>query len=325
MLHHILLLSAFLLPFKQKQFSLFGYAQGTSYKILYYSNKPRIAQNEIDSLFLALENSLSIYNPNSLISQFNREGIVTPDLHLLKVVLKGKEVNQMAQGYFDMTVLPLVEAWGFGIRPHQQPPDSSVIYVLNNCIGDSLIYFSFHQLLRKKDCVKLDVNGIAQGYSVDVLSDFLETKNIANYLIEIGGEIYARGNKPGNKEWIISIEQPGALEDNIVESYFSIENKAVTTSGNFRRYYESEGKLISHIIDPTTGFPVQNELISVTVCAKDAITADAFDNVFMVMGLQKSLEFLQHHHELGAYFIYKDEMGNIKDTAYNFLKPVAFD
>ncbi len=161
------------------------------------------------------------------------------------------------------------------------------------------------------------MNGIAQGYSVDVLSDFLERNNIRNYIVELGGEIRVKGTKqPGNEKFKIGIESPenDEFEMGYMKKVIEIDNGAITTSGNYRRYYESEGKKIAHIIDPRTGYPVSNDLISVTVFAKDAITADAFDNAIMVMGLQEGVAFVNKRNDIAAHFIYKTKNGSVKDT-----------
>jgi thiamine biosynthesis lipoprotein len=173
----------------------------------------------------------------------------------------------------------------------------------------------------------LDPNGIAQGYTVDVIADFLEKNGIKNYIAEVGGEIRVKGRKyPEDEPMKIGIELPGNddFENSIMQRVISIDSGAVTTSGSYRKFYESKGKKISHILDARTGFPAQNELISVTVIAKDAITADAFDNALMAMGLNKALEFVEKRKDLSAHFIYKVKNGAIKDTAsaefYRFLQ-----
>jgi len=314
----------FSLNFKPTQFSIEGSAQGTSYKIIYFNKYERVLKYEIDSIFLALDKSLSVYQPNSLISIFNKQGFVKMDEHLENVVNYSISTFYNSNGIFDITVLPLVNAWGFGTEVHSNAPDSATLKELKSCINTNLLFVRNDTLFRKKDCVKIDVNGIAQGYSVDVIADFLKEKKINSFLIELGGEIYARGSKPKKNNWIIAVEKPNEENDFIAESYFQLFNQAVTTSGNYKRFYESDGKIISHIINPLSGYPVDNELISVSVAAPNAFTADAYDNVLMVMGLNKSFEFLNDNPQLGAYFIYKNPEGNIKDTAIRFLKPAGF-
>jgi len=175
--------------------------------------------------------------------------------------------------------------------------------------------------------VKLDPNGIAQGYTVDVIADFLEGNGIRNYLVEVGGELRVKGRKyPEDEPMKVGIELPGEdeFENSILQHVISIDSGAVTTSGSYRKFYESKGKKISHILDGKTGFPSQNELISVTVIAKDGITADAYDNALMAMGLSKALKFVEGRKDMSAHFIYKLKNGQIRDTAstefYRFLQ-----
>jgi thiamine biosynthesis lipoprotein len=166
--------------------------------------------------------------------------------------------------------------------------------------------------------VQVDVNGIAQGYSVDVIAECIESKGIKNYMVEVGGELRVKGRKqPGNEKMKIGIEAPG--DDlaglSLMSRIIAPDSGAVTTSGSYRRFYESKGRRITHIIDPKTGFTIHNELVSVTVFAEDAITADAYDNALMVMGLKNALRFAEANKDIEAYFIYRDNWDKIKDTA----------
>lgn len=167
-------------------------------------------------------------------------------------------------------------------------------------------------------CVKIDVNGIAQGYSVDVVANYLEKQGIRNYLVEVGGEIRVKGRKyPQNTPMSIGIQTPtqNEFESASIQRVIEVKQGAVTTSGNYRKFRQVGGQRISHIINPKTGFTSQNELISVTVVAPDAITADGYDNALLAMGLNQALSFLKRHQNLEAYFIYQKSSGAIADTA----------
>lgn len=241
------------------------------------------------------------------------------DVHLKNVVEKSLHFYNLSNGLFDIAVYPLVEAWGFGVNTHQIPPDSLKVKKLLNCTGSHLLSIKNNWLFKNNNCVQIDVNGIAQGYSADVLANFLLSKNINSFIVEIGGEIVAKGKKPDGTKWLVGIEKPGANSlKPVIQSAFFLENAATTTSGNYRRFYENNGKTVSHTINPLTGYPVENELIAVTVTAPDAITADACDNILMLLGLKNSINFLKNHPELGAYFIYQSANGEIKDTAVSF-------
>lgn len=307
--------------FPVKRVDLAGEAQGTTWHVTYYSKDTRVKKSQIDSLLLVIDSSLSIYKPYSCIVAFNKSssGIMI-DEHFRRVVEKSLETYYLTDGIFDITIMPIVEAWGFGAKAIDTLPDSNAIQTLLKCVGSQYLHLNGHRLSKLKPCVRVDVNGIAQGYSSDVIAGFLERNGIVDYIVELGGELRVHGKKqPENKPFKVGIEAPS--DDDFIshpmEKILVLDNGGVTTSGNYRKYYESNGKKISHLMDPHTGYPVQNELISVTVYAKDAITADAYDNSLMAMGLKKGLEFVEKRKDLAAFFIYHLPDGNIADTASN--------
>ncbi|MDH7461848.1 FAD:protein FMN transferase [Chitinophagaceae bacterium 26-R-25] len=304
------------------KFQISGFAQGTTYHITYYAEDSSIHQLQVDSILNSLDSSLSIYKSYSVISKFNASaGGCNIDKHLKAVVQKSLDTYEQTNGLFDITVLPLVQAWGFGNKKNVSEPDSAVIQSLLPCISSKLLVLENNFLRKSKPCVQIDVNGIAQGYSVDVLSDFFEANGIRNYMIEVGGEIRVKGKKyPENTAMKIGIEAPQSDFDNEhFQKMISLDSGAVTTSGSYRKYHESGGKKVSHIINPKIGYSSQNELISVTVFAKDAITADAYDNALMLMGLEKAMKFVDGRKDMSAYFIYEDN-GVIKDTTSKNFK-----
>lgn len=313
----ILLISTTYLTGGVQKIQLSGVAQGSTYHISYYADDTVVKKIQIDSILDKIDRSLSLYKPYSLINQFNnsKDGII-PDVHLRRVLLKSLQVYKETNGLFDITVEPLTAAWGFGPNRINDQPDSSAIRAMLSCVNSNLLFWDKNKLKKKKACVKLDANGIAQGYSVDVLADFFEQKGLRNYIIELGGEIKIKGRKfPGNKKMNVGIETPGDdPEYSVIEKIVWIDKGAITTSGNYRRYYESNGKRINHLIDPKTGYSIQNELISVTVYAKDAMTADGYDNALMAMGLKKAIEFVEKRKDIAAHFIYRKEDGTIADT-----------
>ena len=303
------------------RYTISGFAQGTTYQIIWYADSQAISKQEIENLFSQLDSSLSIYKPYSLISRFNASdrGIRT-DPHLQAVVSRALEISEDTDGAFDITIYPLVEAWGFGLSQYAEIPDSTVIATRLNCVGNEKLTLKEDSLFKTSPCVKIDVNGIAQGYSVDLIASYLEQAGIKNYLVEVGGEIKVGGSKPPSGDaFIIGLESPPGQGAN--KSTASIGRKvalrsgALTTSGSYRRFREHGDKKITHLIDPHTGQPVESNIISVTVMAEDAMTADGYDNALMVMSLEKSLHFLQARKDLEAYFIYKKPDGSIADTA----------
>ncbi|WP_153797041.1 FAD:protein FMN transferase [Foetidibacter luteolus] len=307
--------------------SIAGFAQGTTYHITYYAPDSNVVKKNVDSLLNSIDSSLSIYKPYSLISLFNQsEKGLKINEHFVNVVNKSLETFTATKGLFDITIAPLVYAWGFGARKNNALPDSAAVASLRQCVNSNFLHLQGNFLGKDKPCVQVDVNGIAQGYSVDVVAAFLEAHNIYNYVVEIGGEIRVKGKKNDGSMMKIGIEAPveNELDPEIIQHILEIDSGAVTTSGNYRKYFESEGKKITHLIDPRTGYSVQNEMISVTVYATDAITADAYDNALMLMGVDSALNFVNNRKDLAAYMIYKRKNGTVADTAtaafYRLLK-----
>jgi thiamine biosynthesis lipoprotein len=300
-----------------KVYIISGNAQGTTYQITYLEKDSTVAKIQIDSIFNTIDSSLSLYKPYSLINKFNKsEWGCELDDHFFNVVKKAIQAYKETNGSFDITVKRLVQAWGFGATKNNNKPDSNSILALQKCTGTYMLKLDKTKLRKQKPCVQIDCNGIAQGYTVDVISNFLEKNNITNYMVELGGEIRVKGNNQLDKKWRVGIEMPGDNPDFIPAKHtIHFSSGAVTTSGNYRNFFVKDGKTYSHLIDPGTGYPVDNGMISVTVIAKDAITADAFDNGFMIMGVEKSLSFLADKKDMEAYFVYKKEDGTISDTA----------
>lgn len=307
-----------------KRYAITGTAQGTTYSIIYYAEDSTIIKSVIDSVLISLDSSLSLYKPYSRINQFNSAKEIILDKHLLQVIKKSIATYKTTNGLFDITVQPLVQAWGFGVTKTNAVPDAATIKNILPCVNTKLLQLKGNRLSKSKPCVKIDLNGIAQGYSVDVIAALLEKNGLKNYIIELGGEIRVKGRKqPSGEKMKIGIESPNedAFENHPLQKIIELDSGAITTSGSYRKYYESKGQKITHLINPKTGYPQKNELISVTVYAKDAITADAYDNALMLMGLRDALAFVERRRDLAAYLVYKNANGNIADTASSaFLK-----
>lgn len=295
-----------------------GQTQGTTYRIKYVDAHQRSFQREVDSLLAEIDQSLSLYRPDSEISTFNRSMSFQFRLpHFYAVLKKSEEIFHQTQGAFDPTVMPLVEAYGFG--PKKMPKgqfvnkDSLLQYV-----GFQYIKFDSVKVAKLKPHVRLDLNSIAQGYSVDQVATLLELQGIQNYMVEIGGEILAKGQKNDGQAWVIGIENP--LHPAKLQTKMNLTNRAMTTAGNYRNRYEANGQLFSHIINPKTGEMEQSAILSVTVFAKHAITADGYDTAFFVMGLEVTKRFLTTHKDLDVYIIYGDEKGNLSTYSTEGLK-----
>jgi thiamine biosynthesis lipoprotein len=319
----VLLLCAFGQQQLLRRFELKGYAQGTTYSIVYYAPDSLVSLSQTDSLLQRFDRSVSLYQPNSLICRFNRSAKgIRIDETFRVLVERVLQISRATGGLVDPTVKPLVDAWGFGVvKPGHDPGKGDVKNLLRD-VGADKIGLRGNFLYKTKPGVQLDLNGIAQGYSVDLLASLLERHQIHNYLVELGGELRVKGRKLGNEPFKVGIE--GISGDDLdpapMRKVIEPGDGAITTSGNYRKHHAAGGKQISHLMDPLTGYPVQNELISVTVYARDAITADGYDNGFMAMGLKRTLSFLSKRNDMGAYIVYRRPDGLIADTATNFFK-----
>lgn len=292
-----------------------GNTQGTTYQVICQDRPSRNLQPAIEQLLNRFDQSLSTYAPNSLISKINRnEGNVRLDSYLHTLLEKAQEVYMESNGAFDITIAPVANAWGFGSLPKMKV-DSQAIDSLLQFVGMDKIELNGHHLVKLDSNVQLNVNAIAQGYAVDVLAKMLERKGIVNYLVEIGGELRSKGVNAEGKAWRIGIDKPeegNMIAGQNLQAVVSLHDKALATSGNYRKFYEEDGIKYSHSLDPRTGYPVQDRILSATVLSNDCMDADAYATALMVMGFDKSISFLKKHPELDAYLIYSDEQGEFR-------------
>jgi len=301
-----------------------GFTQGTTFHITYEDKADKDLSASVDSLFKVFDLTFSEYIPNSIVSRINQnDSTVRLNDMFIEVYNKSVEINKETHGALDLTVGPLVNAWGFG--PEKKVKiDSSKIDSLLQYVGMEKIRLDGRRLIKKLPGIKIDVNSIAQGYCVDVVCHFFESLGIKNFMVEIGGEVRTKGKNPKNDFWRIGVDKPVEGNNAAGESLQTIillDNNSVTTSGNYRKYFEENGQKFSHI-DPHTGYPYKNNLLSVTVIAKDGLTADGYDTPLMVLGLDGAREVLRHHPELEAYMIYSDKDGQFK---VEFTKGIKFD
>ncbi len=298
-------------PVKQ-QLEVSGYAQGTTYKILYISEDGVNYQRSIDSLLIAVDNSLSTYQKKSIISKFNQsEKSFEVDQLFIDVFDQANKVYTATNGAFDPTIAPIVNAWGFGFEKNGET-DSLRIDSLLHYVGFNNVSRN-GKIVSKKTGMMLDFNAIAQGYTVDVLADMLAQKGVSNYLVEVGGELKSSGLNLRDTLWRVGINTPlPGLEAEDIEAIVNLDNKSLATSGNYRKFYEKDGVKYSHTISPKTGFPVKHNLLSATVITEVCAMADAYATAFMVMGLDESIEFLKEHNELMTLLIYSDENGDLQ-------------
>jgi len=314
---------------EQKLIKIDGRAQGTTYSVSYLSSEEKAVpagrqdfSQQIDSLLKAFDLSLSSWNENSIISRVNRnDSSAVADIFFKTVFNRSMQIAEESGGAFDPTIAPIVNAFGFGFK-NKSNTDSATIDSLRKLVNYKNISLDENGKIHKQDFrMMLDFNALAQGYSVDVIADFLENKKIENYLVEIGGETRAKGKNPEGKFWRIGIDKPlENQEGRPLQAVISLENKSLATSGNYRKFYEENGVKYSHTINPTTGYPVRHSLLSATVVANDCISADAYATVFMVIGLDSAKTFLAHHQDLDALLIYSDENGGLRIFSTDGLK-----
>ncbi|NQU34429.1 MAG: FAD:protein FMN transferase [Bacteroidetes bacterium] len=301
---------------------LMGEAQGTYYSIIYFDKQQRDFQFEIDSLLDAFDQSVSLWIPNSILSRVNNnEDNVLIDKFFSDNFFLSKKVASETDGAFDFTIGPLVKAWGFGYDNHRQI-DSLIIDSLLKIVGYQKVDLFKNMVIKKNKNTTFDFNAIAQGYSVDMVGQFLLDKQINNFLVDIGGEVMARGRKPDNSPWKVGIEKPAknATDQRSLSGVIKLINQSVATSGNYRKFFEEDGKRYAHTIDPHTGYPVQHNLLSVSIICNNTALADAYATACMVMGLEKSIKFVESRDDLEAFFIYSNHQNGYDDYATEGFK-----
>ncbi len=300
-----------------------GYTEGTTYRITYESPKGVDYEQDIVRVLHEFSASLSTYIPNSLISRINQnDPTALVDDYFRTVFNKSAEIYKASDGAFDITIAPIVNFWGFGFTSDVPDTDRKKIDSLLQYVGMNKVRISGNKVVKDSPGVMLDVNASAKGYSVDVVADFLKDKGCRNYMVEIGGEIVARGVNASGNVWRIGIDKPAdkVMPGMAYQAIVQLKNKALATSGNYRRFFEIDGVKYAHTIDVKTGYPVRTDLLSATIIADDCITADAWATVCMVFGLDKSIKFLNQHSELDALLIYSNKQGEYQTYVTDGLK-----
>lgn len=288
-----------------------GPVYGTYYHVVYESPDGTDFHEEIKAKFQEFDLSFSTFNPESVISKINNNQPVEADIWFTRCFEKAQEISDITQGAFDITVAPLVNAWGFGFR-EKEKVTAELIDSLLQLTGYKKVRLENGQVIKENPGTMLDMSAIAKGYTSDLIADFLKSKGCENYMVEIGGEVVAKGRNAKGLDWKIGISKPdetGLLTSEELQAIVKLPEHALATSGNYRNFYVEDGKKYAHTINPATGYPVQHSLLSATVLANDCMTADAFATAFMVMGLEKSVELANKLPYLEVYFIYADDTG----------------
>lgn len=289
-----------------------GFAYGTMYSIIYQSPEGEDYQEEITAKFQEYTMIFSPYEEESTISKVNRNEEVKLDSEFIACFERAKEISEITNGAFDITAGSLINAWGFG--PDEKKKMSPEIVENLKLITDyKKIKIQNKRIQKEVPEMKLDMNAISKGFTSDLLANFLIEKGCENYMVEIGGEVVAKGKNAKNKTWTIGISKPDEdilASTSDLQAILQLPDLAMATSGNYRNFYVEDGKKYTHTIDPKTGYPVQHSLLSATVLANDCMTADAFATAFMVLGMDLGIEIARQVQEIEVFFIYTDDNGN---------------
>lgn len=284
---------------------------GTSFHVIYQCDSD--LTESIKTELMKVDASLSPFNEESVISAINNNKEVRPDQMFIEVFNLAMGISKDTDGAFDITVAPLVNAWGFGFKNGSQPSKQQVDSLMQ-IVGYQKVRLTDGIVMKHDPRIMLDCSAIAKGYGTDRVAKLLRSRGVENFMVEIGGEIVTRGVNPDRKPWKIGVTKP--TDDSLhvgheLQTILNVTNKAMATSGNYRNFYYKGGKKYAHTIDPKTGYPVQHSILSATVITKSCAVADAYATSFMVMGLEKAQKVLERHPELMAYFIYSDDDGDM--------------
>ena len=284
-----------------------GITQGSYFSISYYDEEGRTFENEIDSIFKEVDNAVSLWNENSIIRKVNRNEDVVVNQIFKDNFEWARKASEFSDGAFDATIGPLVSAWGFHYKKELEMTPGMVDSI-KQLVDYRKIEIVDDRVVKANPNMTLDFNAVAQGYTTDLIGSFLETNGISNYLVDVGGEIYAKGTKPNGDLWTIGIEKPAENFDSerSVQIKIYLKDKGIVTSGNYRKYIEKDGVRYSHSIDPKTGFPVEQNLLSATVIADNASWADCLATICMLVGKEKASKLLEGQ-GVEAYFIFVED------------------
>ena len=295
------------MPYQQHSGEIFG----TFFQITYQAD--RDLSKQIDAELKKVDEEFSMFNKQSTVASINRGEKPQLSQMFIDVYQLAEKVSRETDGAFDITVAPLVNAWGFGFK-HQEMPSRHQVDSLRRLVGWQHLQLQGRHLNVNVPGLMIDFSAIAKGYGVDAVCRLLKSEGVANYMVDIGGEVTTCGISPKRVPWKIGVTKPSDDSLNVnneIVTVLNVTDCSMATSGNYRRFYEKGGKRYAHTIDPKTGYPVQHSLLSATVLAANCATADAYATSFMVMGLDKAKRLLEAHKELRAYLIYSDDEGKM--------------
>lgn len=293
------------LPYQRCQGSIFG----TTYTVTYQHADD--LQKDIVSRLQQVDSALSMFNKESVISNINHNRSMRPNKMFLDVFKLAQQIAADTDGAFDITVAPLVNAWGFGFQQNEHPGQHTIDSLMR-FVGYQKVNFDGENMVKQDPRVMLDCSAIAKGYGADQVARLLDARGVENYCVEIGGEVVTRGISSKRVPWKIGVTKPTdeSQDGGEIQAVLNITDRAMATSGNYRNFYVKDGKRYAHTIDPKTGTPVQHNILSATVLAERCAVADAYATSFMVMGLERTRQLLNKHPELMVYLIYDDHGEN---------------
>ena len=301
---------------KPQKIDYSGVTQGSYFSIVYFDEQNRHFEAQFDSIFKEIDNSVSLWNENSIIRKVNRNEDVVVNQIFKDNFEWARKASEFSDGAFDATIGPLVSAWGFHYKKElEMTPE--MVDSIRQLVDYHKVEIIDDKVVKANPNMTLDFNAVAQGNTTDLIGNFLETKGIENYLVDVGGEIMARGTKPNGEMWTIGIEKPAESFDSerSVQIKINLKDKGIVTSGNYRKYIEKDGVRYSHSIDPKTGYPVEHNLLSATVIADNASWADCLATICMLVGKEKASKLLENQ-DVEAYFIFVED-GVIKTEWIN--------
>ena len=305
----------YLLFFQEKgnqEFSITGFTMGNiTYNVKYISSKKLVNKTEIDSILIKFNQTFSTYIPTSEISTINNSSgtiEISPEFYFL--LKESKMIYDQTNGYFDPTIGPIVNAWGFGPDKVESLPDNREIRKIMNYVGLDKIKFDSLSLNKQYRESYIDFSAIAKGYAVDIITRYLDNKNLSNYFVEIGGEVRVSGKNISDKYWLVGVEDPKFSLSSDIFATVSLNNLSLATSGNYRNFYNLKDSLVYHTIDPKSGYPSRSNMLSASVFAKSCFIADAYATSFMVLGFEKSKKIVNSTDGLDALVIYIDDEGD---------------
>ena len=314
---------------KNKIYEVEGKGGSVVYRIKYISTDSTNLKPAIDSLVKLVDHSISAYNPESIVAKINQGYVSTKvNHHFKKAFTTAEKVWKESGGYYDPTVGILVKAWGFGkelIQPISKLPTEQEIDSLKRYVGFEKVHITDDDYVKKQNpAIQLDLTSVLRGYTADVISDFLKSKGIENFYVKVDSEGIVLGRDiVNNTPWKVEAEDPYELNNDYKEVILNLNNESISTDENYRRVWiDGNGKRFVHIINPFTGHPMTGEMLSATVIAKTAIESDAYSTMFMIIGLEKSKEFLAKHPELKALLVYSDHNNEVKTYKTQNIEPL---